>query len=100
MSSMAGPARNLDFGDTPTRDAPAGHAALDATNAEHNSPLHLLARSGNVEGVGLLLQHGADPNLRGAGGCSPLHAVCDAPSTARTSSTLRAAPLARARTAT
>ncbi|KAH8051687.1 hypothetical protein JL720_15071 [Aureococcus anophagefferens] len=76
---MAGPARNLDFGDTPTRDAPAGHAALDATNAEHNSPLHLLARSGNVEGVGLLLQHGADPNLRGAGGCSPLHAVCDAP---------------------
>ncbi|KAH8069972.1 hypothetical protein JL721_5515 [Aureococcus anophagefferens] len=79
MSSMAGPARNLDFGDTPTRDAPAGHAALDATNAEHNSPLHLLARSGNVEGVGLLLQHGADPNLRGAGGCSPLHAVCDAP---------------------
>lgn len=50
---------------------------MDALNADGSSSLHLLASAGCCEGIRLLVQHGADPNVRAAGGRSALHCACD-----------------------
>jgi len=39
------------------------------------TPLHLLASRGNVEGMALLLDKGADPNARASDGAVPLHSA-------------------------
>ena len=52
-------------------------ASVNAMNASGDTTLHLLAASGNAAGVELLLQCGADANVRGRGGRAPLHAACE-----------------------
>ena len=52
--------------------APGGEAAVNQQNADGDTALSMAARSGCTAEARLLLQHGADPNLAGNDGDSPL----------------------------
>ncbi|CAL8320797.1 unnamed protein product [Merluccius merluccius] len=52
-----------------------GGVPLESRDAEGRTALHVASWLGNVEAVGLLLQHGADPNAQDAEGRPPLHSV-------------------------
>ncbi|XP_023319308.1 receptor-interacting serine/threonine-protein kinase 4-like [Trichogramma pretiosum] len=50
---------------------------IDARDAWHNTPLHVALKHGNQRVVELLLRRGANPNLIGEEGKSPLHLICE-----------------------
>jgi len=72
------------FAQTPVADAVARQdferlasliaegAAVDATDALGNAPLHLAARQGSLESLSLLLRNDADPNRANRYGVTPL----------------------------
>jgi ankyrin repeat protein len=72
------------FAQTPVADAVARQdferlasliaegAAVDATDALGNAPLHLAARQGSLESLSLLLRNDADPNRTNRYGVTPL----------------------------
>ncbi len=52
-------------------------AAVNAQDDEGRTPLHYACQSGRPESVRLLLDAGADPNLRDRSHCTPLHLCAD-----------------------
>jgi uncharacterized protein len=52
---------------------PAGLVAIDTRGYAEDRPLHVLAWDDDLEGVGILLAAGADPNGTGDLGETPLH---------------------------
>ncbi len=52
-------------------------AGTPSNNAQKVTPLHSAAAAQNVDTAGMLLEHGADPNARQAGGFTPLHTAAE-----------------------
>jgi ankyrin repeat protein len=50
-------------------------AAVDATNAEGQTPLHLSAANGHVNCIKILLERGANPLAKDASASTVLHAA-------------------------
>ena len=51
---------------------------VDSTDCDGDTPLHVMTRRGDRHAVGLLLEHGADPNAVGDMGETPLHVAVSA----------------------
>ncbi|TRY97207.1 hypothetical protein DNTS_013710 [Danionella cerebrum] len=52
-----------------------GGVPMESKDAEGRSAIHVAAWRGDLEGIELLLNHGADPNSRDLDGRPPLHSV-------------------------
>ena len=68
---------NLFFTDDASQ-SPAFRQALDATDKDDNTPLHLACLEQNTTAIDKLLELGADPNVVGKMGLRPLH-LCAQP---------------------